>query len=62
MRRNGPCGFVQSQQLPTDRFIADTSSANLPNSHDGVVFLGEADSMDLNEPHITIILKLKDVT
>jgi hypothetical protein len=62
MRHNGPCGFVQSQQLPADHFIADASPANLPNSRDGVVIFGEADSMNLDEPNITIILKLKDVT
>ena len=61
MRYNGSCGFIQSQQLPADRFVADASSANLPNSRDGVVIFGEADCMNLDEPNITIILKLKDV-
>jgi hypothetical protein len=32
----------QAQQLPADRFIAHATTADLPNSHDGVVFFGEA--------------------
>jgi hypothetical protein len=58
---NRPRGFVQAQELPADGLVADASTANLPDPHDGVVFFGEANSMDLDGPDITIILKLQNV-
>jgi hypothetical protein len=48
MCHDGPCSYVQAQQLPADRFVARATAADLPNSHDGVVFLGEANSVNLD--------------
>jgi hypothetical protein len=44
----GSAGFVQSPQLPVDRLIADTAAPGLPNSHDGLPFLGKANCMDFD--------------
>lgn len=61
MRHNGFRRFVQAQQLPADRLIAYAAAVDLPDSHDGVVFFGEANSMDLYRSGIAIIPKFKDV-
>jgi hypothetical protein len=58
---NGFRRVVQAQQLPADRLIAYAAAVNLPDSHDGVVFFGEANSMDLYRSGIAIIPKFKDV-
>jgi hypothetical protein len=61
MCNNGTGSLVQAQQLPTDWLVTRAPAADLPNSHDGVVLVGEADGMDFDHPNITIIAKLKDV-
>lgn len=33
---NGTRGFVQAQQVPADRLVARATTADLPNSHDGL--------------------------
>jgi hypothetical protein len=62
MCHDGTRSFVQGQQLPADRFIAYATTADLPDPHDGIVFFGEADSVNLDGPDITVVLKLKNVT
>jgi hypothetical protein len=61
MCHEGTRSFVQAQQLPADRFVARTTTADLPNSHDGVVFLGEANSVDLDRSGVAVIAKFKNV-
>jgi hypothetical protein len=61
MCHDGTRSFVQAQQLPADRFIAHATAANLPNSHDGVVFFGEANGVNLDRSGITVIPKFKNV-
>lgn len=53
--------FVQSQQLPADRLMAHAAASHLPNTHDGMVLLGDANGVDLDVAGITIISKLKNV-
>jgi hypothetical protein len=54
--------FIQAQQLPADRLIANASAGNLPDPHDGVIVFREADSVNLNIAGVTVVLKLKNVT
>ena len=61
MRHDGPRSFVQAQQLPADRFVARATAADLPNSHDGVVFLGEANSVDFDKSGVAVIAKFKNM-
>ena len=53
--------FIQAQQLPADRLIANASAGNLPDPHDGVVVFREADRVNLHIAGVTIVLKLKNV-
>jgi hypothetical protein len=59
---DGAGGFVQTQQFPADRFIAGAAAGNLPDSHDGIVILREADRMNLDIPDVAIVRKAQNVT
>jgi hypothetical protein len=61
MCHDGTRGFVQAQQLPANRFVARATAADLPNSHNGVVFLGEANSVDLDRSGVAVIAKFKNM-
>ena len=53
--------FIQAQQLPSEGLIADAAARDLPYTHDGVVVLREADSVNLDIPGVTVIPKLENV-
>lgn len=55
-----PRGFIQPQQLPADRLMADAAPGNLPDAHDLAVLFGDAYGVDLNVSRIAVISKLKD--
>jgi hypothetical protein len=61
MCHDGTRSFVQAQQLPADRFVARATAADLPNSHYGVVILGEADSVDLDRSGVAVIANFKNM-
>jgi hypothetical protein len=46
---------------PADGFVADATAADLPDSHDGVVFFGEANGVNLDRSGIAVIPKFKNV-
>jgi hypothetical protein len=52
---------VASSSRSISRLVADTSASDLPDSHDGVVVFGVADSVNLNVAGIAIVSKLKNV-
>jgi hypothetical protein len=58
---DGPRGFVNAQELPSDGFHVDDTAADLPDAHDGVVFLCEADSVNFDQAGIAIILEFENV-
>jgi hypothetical protein len=47
--------------LPADRLVTDAAAPNLPDSHDGVVLFGEANSVDFDRSGIAVIPKFKNV-
>jgi hypothetical protein len=53
--------FIQGQQLPSGGLIADAAACNLPDTHDGIVVLREADSVNLDISSVTVIPKLENV-
>ena len=57
---DGPGGFVNAQKLPSDWFYVDNTPADLPDAHDGVVSLCEADSVTFDQSG-AIILEFKNV-
>lgn len=57
----GAGGLVQTQELPADRFVADATASNLPNSHDLMALFGGPDGVDLDVAGVAIISKLKNV-
>src|ERR1041385_987609 len=61
-RDDGLDGFIQLQQLPPDRFVAAAAAGDLPDPHDGVVVLGEADRVNLDIPCVAVIAKLENVS
>jgi hypothetical protein len=58
---DGTIGFVNPQKLPPDWFFVVSATANLPGSHDRVVFLGETDGMNFDQSRIAIVLEFKHV-
>jgi hypothetical protein len=53
--------FIQAQQLPSDGLIAAAAASDLPDTHDGVVVVGEADGVNLDIPGVAVIPKLENV-
>jgi len=45
---DGTIGFVNPQKLPSDWFFVVVAAANLPGTHDGVVFPGKTDGMNFD--------------
>jgi hypothetical protein len=46
---NGGSGrLIQAQQLPAEGLITDTAASDLPNTHNGVVLLSDANGVNLN--------------
>ena len=62
MCHDGTRGFVQAKQLPADWLVARATTADLPNSHDAVAFLGDANGMDLNRSREGVVAKFKNLT
>jgi hypothetical protein len=58
---DGASGFVNPQKRPSGWLFVVSPAANLPGSHDGVVFPGEPDGMNLDQPGIAIISEFKNV-
>jgi len=58
---DGTIGFVNPQKLPSDWFFVVVAAANLPGTHDGVVFPGKTDGMNFDQSRIAIILEFKNV-
>lgn len=56
-----PSSLVQAQQLPADRLMTDAAASNLPHAHDGMVFFGDSDGVNLNVAGVSIVSKLEDV-
>lgn len=54
--------FVEPEQLPADRLIADAAATGLPDAHDSIVRLSEADSVDFDTAEVAIVPKFKDAT
>jgi hypothetical protein len=61
MCHDGTRSFIQTQQLPANRFVARATAADLPNSHYSVVFLGEANCVDLDRSGVAVIAKFKNM-
>jgi hypothetical protein len=53
--------FIHGQQLPSDGLIAAAAACDLPDPHDGVVVLREADGVNLDIPGVAVIPKLENV-
>ncbi len=53
--------LVEPEKLPADRFVTDATASHLPNAHDGMVFIGPAASVDLDNTHVPVVSDLKAV-
>jgi hypothetical protein len=51
--------LVEPQELPADGLVADASSSDLPNAHDGVAINGDAAGVHLDVPRVAVVPDLK---
>lgn len=54
----GSSGLIQPQKLPTDGLIADAATTCLPDAHNRISVLGEADGVDLDTTEVSVVAKL----